>query len=396
MIMNHVSFRTTLLAAALLLVVASGCTEDPTSVGAKLLPSTDFPVVHRDTLYAVSHRSTKAFIVTQFADQMMLGSYQTYQAWAALKFHTFPDTMLGATITSATLQLRSSYRTGDSLAPFAFSVYEAVASIMRDSLTMDSLTLRPLAYHKASPVTSVSGIGPGDTLTFSFSIPDTAMLNRWFSTKADTISGNFGLLLMPTSTGMIRGLSTMYAADAAFRPTLTVKYTKGGVSGTYSHQVDSTRYFTTVDEAALLSDPSLITVQNGISYRGFATFDLSRIPNPSLVSLATFDFTQNPGASRLTWLSHDSLYAGIVNTDGTLSSAVYRLSDLVADSLGRIHYQFNATAFVQAWMKNGALPRTVSLSGFDETGTLDLYSIYGSTAPMGARPRLIITYSTTR
>ncbi len=393
---NHFPSLTGVFIAVLLAAFAGGCAEDPTSVGAQLLPRTDFPVVHRDTLYAVSHRSTKAFIVTQYADQMMLGSFQTYQAWAALKFFALPDTMLGATIRSASIRLRSSYRTGDSLAPFSFDVYEATTSIMRDSLTMDSVLLRPLDYRQSVAVTSVSGVGPGDTLTFSFSIPDTAMLNRWFSTNADTISGNYGLLLVPTSAGMIRGLSTMYAADTANRPMLTVSYTKNGVAGTYSHHIDSTRYFATVDEGALLSNPARITVQNGISYRGFVTFDLSHVPNPSLVSLATLDFTQDPSGSRMTWLSHDSLYAGIVDANGNLSSSIYRLSDVATDSLGRVHYSFNATAFVQAWMKNSALPRVVSLSGFDETGTMDLYSIFGASAPAGTRPRLIITYSTTR
>ncbi len=386
-----------LLAVALLTMFLGGCAEDPNPVGASLLPRSDFPVLHRDTLYALNHRSTKSFVVTNFSDMMLVGNYQTYQAWAALKFYSFPDTMIGATITSASIQLRASYRTGDS-SSFSFDVRRATGYVLRDSLTLDSLLLRPGDYMATSPIVSLSSLAPMDTgvITINLAIADTSMLNRWFSSNADSISGNDGIILQPTGLGPIHGFSTYYASESSFRPTLTVHYTKNGVSGTYTHAIDSARSFTKVDESSLLSDPARVVIQNGISYRGFITFDISRIPNPSLVSLVTLDLTQDAAGSRFTWLSHDSLYAGLVNTDGTLSSSIYRLSDLVTDSSGRIHYQFNATSFVQTWMKQSSLPRTVSLTGLDETGTLDLCAVFGSSAPDAIRPKLIITYSTTR
>ena len=401
--MNHRTKRYVFLCIVTFFgLLLAGCSDQPNPVGASILPLTDTPKTHRDTLDAVSHKSTKAFLVTRLADRMPVGiadiqlaATVRYESWGVIKFTQFPDTLLGATIVDATVQLRSSYRFGDSLSSLSFAVYRAVGNVLGDSLTLDSVMQRRGEYLAPSPLATVSALPPGDTGLVPIAITDTAMLNAWFATNTDTIHANDGLVLQPMPSGVLKGFSTFNDGNTSWRPALVVHYIKGGQPGTYTHQTGAARYLSAVNEAGLLADPQLVMVQSGISYRGFLTFDISKIPNPSMVSLATLDITLDPASSRFSWTSHDSLFAGFVNQDGTVSTSSYTLSNVVASATGH-HYQFNITSFVQAWMKQPTLPRQIALSGFDENGALDLHALYGSAASAEVRPHIVITYSSTR
>ena len=389
-----------------MLFFINGCNDTPNSVGVVTLNPADYGVVHVDTIYATANSFDTTLISTTSIDRFMLGKYKTYQAWACIEFYNWPDSLVGVTITSATIQLKGVSHFGDSLAPLSFNAYRGMSNLFSGSLTYDSLNLNTVnsvngVYFNNSAVPIQTVIPVGDTMSISIKILDTTMLRQWFSTNVDTMDLNDGLMLRPTNSNIIKGFYSFNASDTSLMPTLYINYIDtNGNPNSYSHKVGSTRYVSTVNQKSLIADPNLIYVQSGIAYRGLVSFDsTSKISNnwPVSVSRALLQVTLNPSQSSSTFtpFAYDSMYALSVGTNGQSDGIFSALSQVTTDKAGRSIYSFDIKQIVLRWLSNTSI-KEVSLSGYSESSCFDLFTLYGAIQDKSVKPRIIITYSVQR
>jgi hypothetical protein len=388
-----------------MLCLCFGCNDAPDSVGGPTQPTGDFGTVLVDTFYATGHSSLPNLLYTSAIDRFMLGKYQTYQAWACLKFGSWPDSMIGVTITSGTIRLKSVYHFGESMSVLPINMYRARASLAGDSLTYDSLSLNTVAqspynyYYDISSKHS-STIQAGDTDWVTIDIPDTTMLREWFSTNSDTLHLNDGIILSPDQSfsNAIRGFYSYYTSDTSFQPTLYVNYEGAYGPNTYVHKVSASKYVSKIDRVSLITDNNLIYIQSGISYRGFISFDSILTTWPVTIHRAVLQVTLDASKSSShfnffpTPFLNDSIYAFSVGTDNISDGSFYALSKRSIDSLSHITYSFESAVLAKRWLNNSST-RKVVLSGYFESGSFDLFTIYSEVFEKNLRPRIIIMYS---
>ncbi len=219
--------------SAVVLFLIIGCNDAPNSVGkgSQLNKRTMASSISIHFMPQIIPRLQMKYI-TSSIDRFMLGKYKTYQAWACLKFYSWPDSLIGIKITSASIHLKSVYHFGDSLAPLSFNVYRAMSKLfLSDSLTYDSLKLNSVTsangiyYNRNNQVPiSYSTIPFGDTDAITINILDTTMLREWFSTNTDTVDFNDGIIFRPTNSNVIKGFYSFNTSDTSLQPTLYVSY----------------------------------------------------------------------------------------------------------------------------------------------------------------------------
>ena len=394
-----------------MLCLSSGCNDAPDPIGVSTQPKWDYGVIRDTTFYATGHASLPNRLITSSTDRFMLGKYQTYQAWACMKF-SCPDSMVkySATITSGYIILKSVYHFGRPMSVLPFEMYRARASWANDLLTYDSLQLNTIAqspynyYYDISTQYS-STIQAGDTDWVRIDIPDITMLREWHSigtTGSDTLHYNDGIILSPdpSSSDVIRGFYSSLISDTSYQPTLYVNYIGDYGPGTCINKVSNSKYVSTVNHASLITDNNLIYVQNGISYRGLIAFD-SFLTTPVLIHRAVLQVTLNASKSSPqfnffpTPFLHDSLFALSVGADSLSDGAFSALSPSSIDS-GRIIYSFELAGLANRWSVNSSA-RKVLLNGYIEKYCFDLFAIYGEASDsIKFRPRITITYSIKR
>jgi hypothetical protein len=384
------------LPVTLFMFLPFGCSDAPSPVGARILPLKDRPVVQRDTAIAVSHSSYRTLLNTTGTSRLLLGKTGEYEAWSMLLFTSLPDSLwYGTTITEAHVELRSEYHFGDSLQSLSLTIYRAVGSFLGDSLTVDSLTNSPTTYYDPATAHPLSLGSFRDTTVVSIPL-DTGMVHSWFNPSADSAHANNGIVLQPTNTGVVKGFASFFSAVSANVPALVVTYANATSSGTFRSPYGSGRYHATIPTSSVLLDTAkYLYVQEGVSFRSLLTFDISALPRGSVINQAYAEVWLDASRSARTGIAADSLLSSFVATDGTLSAAQYHASVSLLDSAHNRFYQFDVRDIVQSWLASPAVPRRLSLVGYNETEALDRFVLWGEQAPSGIRPRLRITFSTT-
>lgn len=379
--------------------LVSGCVDEPNPVGSSILAEEDIANVRVDTLIATSHSSLYNLINTQGVSKIMLGKYQTYQAWMCIKFSGWPDSLVGqiASVESVKIQMRTTYHFGDSTALLSFSIHRAASSWIGDSLTLDSLLQNPSYYYDNNLITTTSVVGLGDTDIVEFDIPDTALVRTWFTSNTDTIHANEGLILRPTNSSVIKGFYPFNYTDATYNPQLIVKYVKSdSQTGWYTHKYGFSKYLSKVDQANPLNNNDLVYIQNGISYRGVLSFDSILIINPRSIYRAILEVTLNPTASRFNSYTYECLYARSADNNGIADGNLVAKSEAPSDINGQRVYKFYVTNFIKLWTKKNI--RKITLSGYYENNSFDLFTLYGAGSNISEtlRPKIIVEYSLNR
>lgn len=379
----------------LIILQITGCVDDPNPVGASSLPGSDSPSARIDTFYATSHSSLPNLLYTSTINRFMLGKYDTYEAWACLKFFQWPDSLIGATITGATIQIRQCYNFGNPSELLSLNIYRSHAILFRDSLSVDSLSLYGSQYYDIRADSSVSVLS-GDSV-YNVNLY-TSIVQEWFSTNSDT--ANYGLVFRPTNSNAIKGFYSYYASDTSYIPKLYVSYIDtNGNTGTYTHKISISKYVSKFNSSGL--DTNHINVQDGISYRGLISFDSLLTIWPVQIHRAVLQITLDSANCSTqfpfgTPFANNSLYALSVNADGKSDGASFAYSGLSTDGSGRsIIYSFEIKQITERWLTNTSI-RKVALSGFFESGSFDLFTFYGSGKEKSLKPRIIMTYSIKR
>lgn len=391
---SKITDRTTLFVTAMLLALLSvalaSCMEEPSPVGARLLPDTDLLKLDTTTVGAIKTSSEQNIPTKLLPSRLLVGKTSDRESWAAIRFNAIHDSLVLVNVLSARLELRVNYHFGDSLAPFSFDVHKILRNWGSDSLTIDSL--RSPGFFQATPMSSLNAGPVGDTATVAVAL-DTATVRSWLNAPLDTMTTNFGVLLKPTNSGVIKGFATSIASVVEHRPRLVVLYSRQGTTRvdtvTISGSTDVFAAFT--ENSSWLTDSSRVYVHNGLSSRGVIEFDISSFTKSTSIHKAVLEVTLDPAASRLNSYSTDSLYAFFVTTDGVLPN-LFALSEPKVIE-GRKVYHFPISSFVQIWTRTNE-PRKIVLAGYTEHYSLDSFVLYGASSPF--KPKLIVTYSAIR
>jgi hypothetical protein len=389
-------FAFSLFAFTFAILATGGCADAPTSVGARILPAGDRPLLRQDTLYAVSHSQMQAIFNTSYGGYVLVGDTANFSAWTFLQFTALPDSFYFSTISQATITMTCRYRFGSPSAPLSFDVYRAVRSWQGDSLNVDSLIQRPGDYYDPTPLTTVSVPAIADTGTIQFSIPDTALVRSWFNAYPDSLQQTYGLVLRPTNANVVRGFGSFSNTITALRPKLDIQYSLPTSSGPYTVQYGLSKFVASVPPADVLKDTSsYVYMQNGVGIRGQLLFDISRLPRSTVVNRAYLEVFLAAPQSLRTGLAPDSL-SFYMATDGSLILSLARTSVALRDSAGRQYYQMDVRDYLQNWLGAPTTPRRIGLTGAAETEALDLLVINSSDStrtPRALRPRIRLIYS---
>jgi len=372
-----------MLAAAATL---SGCMDDPSSVGAGLIPASDLLQIDTVVVASTSSHSEKAAplsfmnLPTTFA----VGKSENFEAWSLIQFTGFSDTLNRIAIQGADLHLRAVYHLGDSLGQFSLAMHTMLTDWNRISFVYDSL-LAPGTFDASSTPFNLGSIGDTDEVVLPL---DTALVMTWFRAAADTTYRNFGIVLEPTNSTVIKGFAS-YGAD--YSPYLEVRYADAtsGLTDTLHLGTSIFKTAAGMADTSAFTDSTLLFARGSAAYRGVVNFNASVIPSHALIHRAYLEVHTDPAASRFGSNHHDSLYALFANTLNPV-----QISESVADS-GQNYFRFNVTEFVSAIVR-GADPQ-ISLGVYEEENTVELFRIFGSAATNpDKRPRLTVLYSRTR
>ncbi|HEX9829868.1 MAG TPA: hypothetical protein VGB10_06620, partial [Bacteroidota bacterium] len=358
----------------LLVFALQGCMEEPNPVGSGVIPPSDLLQLDTATVSSIGSFSMKTVPNTVAPLNILVGKTNEYEAWALIRFSSIPDTLLFVDLVGAEIDLRSVSHFGDSLAPLSFDVHRVLTSWGGDSLNIDTLTAPGFYDPSISSTFQMSTVG--DTATISVPL-DTTLARAWLNSPLDTANTNFGVLLKPTNTSLVKGFATAFSPTVAHRPQLVARYRRPG-----SASIDTVRLSTSIATFAATSsvtiptgDSTRIYLQNGISSHGIVDFTISSLPPRATIHKAVMEITLDPLASRLNSHTRDSVYAFFVDTTGTLTSLFAISEPAVAN--GQKVYRISITSFVQIWSRSDR-PNRIALAGYAESYSLDSFVFYGA------------------
>jgi len=369
-------------------LLLAGCAKEPTPVGAKLIPAGD--LIHLDTATYRSVRSYSQSNITQTATspRVLIGSVDNLQSWGLIRFSYLPDSIASKQFVSAELNLRTIYHFGDSAAPISFTVHQILLNWMTDSLTIDSL--KAPGFYKQSACGSYSAALLGDTISISIPL-DTAAIRAW-GTSSDSVITNFGLLLKPTNSRVIKGFGSFTISDAAMLPTLLLRFRDAaGDIDTLIEKTGTHRFVTTGPNPLWPSDSTHLYVMNGTSSRGYVEFDVSALPIHAAIHKAVLELTPDTRLSLTNSFTVDSLEAFFTGDDGATLTYISASGGPVQSGDSRV-YQISLGSFVQRWLRGAKVPR-IALAGYTEQAAIDLFAFHGTSTNAAFRPKLTVIYS---
>jgi len=383
-----------LAGAALLTLVAAGCSEDPTELNSLTasLPLADMVV--RDTTITATGSSTYKQFVVMDGSRNLVGKTGNYTALTALTFYPslFPERDTIA-VYSAKLKLRFITWYGDSSGQFSFSVYRILRGWYQSTITWDSLQAG--LYETTPRGNYLAGAGP-DTQVVSINL-DTAMVREWLRTPASTDT-RFGVVLAPDpACAIVRGFTAFESDSTQFQPQLEV--IAGSPTGP---QRDTTVFTQGIDTFAgnidnLNSNPQLVYIQAGVDYRSIVTFDVSFIPRGAIINSAEMLLQRDPATSRLTRFSADTSFVAQAAASSATPPVLDASSTIGQRKAGTSHtFTADIRRSVQIWLRGENYGVALRPSIAVNYSSFELLTFFNEKAPAAQRPVLKIVYSTTR
>ena len=393
------SFIKFILLPLLFLSLLVSCNEDPTSVGADLIPDSDKlqfkQLDSKETPVAQSSHFYEANVNLGTSSILMLGKNSYSESMILLRFFVpFSDSMVTNyknnkfKIKQVWMEMVPTYKLGDAVQNFNFSVHQVRSEWSSIGFNKDSLAFLNYDHQDVASSKKLE-----DTLlTFNL---DTKVVEEWLKYRADTLSApkNFGLFFKPSADCQrFLGFNAYGLTDIPYLPLIRVEYEQNStLIDTLVANPFMDQHIVTGTEPA---SSQYIFVQGGLSLRSFLSFDISSLPKDIVINSAKLE------------LSIDTL----VTADGTPGSDsifVKALKDsitkeLTADSLVVSVLKRNGSVFsgeitwlVQKWVSaiDDYNNHGVELSLSDEERSLARIAIYGSKSDdISLRPRVKIIY----
>ncbi|HLB00832.1 MAG TPA: DNRLRE domain-containing protein [Bacteroidota bacterium] len=373
--MTRIPFSVVAVLTILSLPFAAGCSGDPNSSGAAILP---------DSLI-IETRTTTATADTGFLERvrgnqttLLVGKTPEYEARSLLRF-SFPAFDTLARIDSGILKLRVTYRLPEGGGAVEFDVHEMTAAWSSLTFLWDSLT----DSFDPTPAGSFSGtVTSADTMV-RVRI-DTSLLRRWL------VAGTGSLMMIPApGSASVFGFGSHLTAADSIQPVLEVMVTDTSTATLRRNAVSGV--FVADGTAPVI--PGTILLQSGIAYRSRIMFDSLSLPTGASIAQASFEITADTAVAAASRASRDTL------TVSFIQDRAYPIDSIVLSGLcypvtenGVRLYRGELKTYVQLWATRepnfGILLRPLG-----ELTTLDRIGVYGAASVDSLKPRIRITYS---
>lgn len=359
-----------------------GCSDDPSSVGEKLLPEMDN--LHTNA-FSTNARFSSFYEIdaSNNSNTLMLGKYAEAEAKILMQFGIgIIDTSIADSILSAEIKMFQNYSTPDTAGLLNFSIHKMSKTWVDYTFSNDSL----LGSYNLIPFVEISkDVRTRDTLPVTFRIP-TTIVRDWL--KGAT---NNGIILIPKS-GMqnIFGFHSYYLGDVDDkRPQLIVTYRKT------SDTSDKTLIFKTSQDATVYSGnrpastSEMLYVQGGLLNRGKLYFNVDSIPRSSTIIQALLTLKIDTTLSKFSQFSDRQLVVHEITTQDSIPrlSSLTATNKLTADSI-----VIDVRRIVQRWVA-GKSNFGVALRTFNEFTEFERFAVFGFNAVEIKRPKLTIQYT---
>lgn len=373
------------------------CSDDPSSVGANLIPDGDKITFHEfDSQKQPIKYSSDVFYKKNTlgaAEKLLLGKNSYSQSSFLLRFiPVFSDSLLtylkdgNLKINSTWIEMFPAYKMGDSTQNFNFSIHQLRSDWSPVGFNIDSLKAASFQYDQKD----VSGAKTfTDTLVTVKMDPN--VVKEWLLYQKDnTLAKNYGLIFKPTSnTNRYLGFYAVSVFTEARQPVLFIEYERPGINKdtTYvSPYID-----THVVEGQLPGNSTDLVVQAGYAVRSYVYFDVSSIEKASAVNKATFELSINHNKTFDGTPSSDSIYVRVFKDSTTKAYGSDSSSVLLLRREGD-KFIGDLTWMVQRWITQGG-NQGFELSLADEVNAASRIVFYGpKDSNVALRPKIKIVY----
>jgi len=391
-----------------ILFMLTVCTDDPTSLGEKLIPNGD--KISVDTLSSLKNNFNQTFSTFQkdtlyygSSRRILLGNYNNLSIEMLLSFAIIlPDSVkkqLKAneiSLIDSWIEMKPNYWIGDKT-QFLFSIHK----INEDwtSVEFDDDTL-------ATIKSTMSGdILLQDTYSFTDSIItlkiDQDIVGDWVTRTYDKDKpNNNGLLFAPISNAGIVGFQALTAFPKSKYITLKMVFAK---QGSYIDTIKAIPNIDihTVTNTLLINPQGSSILQSASSIRGKLWFDISQVPENVIINKATLSlFIDETSTIRGTGAGVEDTV--VITTDTVAVSFFEKIGNelRVNDKYGKVAlfknkklYSGDLRTFVQRW-SNGEPNEGVQVILSDENRTASTIAFYNSSTIVDSlKPRLTIYYT---
>jgi hypothetical protein len=372
------------------------CEDDPSSIGGSLLPEDDkfkFDTLNTQITPLVQHSSFfKDVVDVGAASRVFLGKTENVQSKLLLRFLTFlPDSVLSElekdsiTVTGSWMELYPSNTMGESSAPFDFTINEIKEEWLPANFNEDSLT----ALMKGTEDVALTKDINNDTL-YTIGL-NTEMVNNWVQAALDPVTTNFGIVLIPTeTTNKIIGFQGI-SNTAQELPVLKVVVEKpGSFTDTLDLPLNTDVHVPTGDFPTSTDDS--IILQGGLTAKGKLFFNLTNaIPQNAAANSAKLILTIDTLNSFMNSNFDESISYSILS-DSATNEIASEYGTLQLTKEGDKYIDNNFVQFLNRWL-NGVDNQGIRLRINNDISTLSRLKIFGSSADIAIRPKLIVTYS---
>jgi hypothetical protein len=375
--------------------VIAGCSEDPASVGTKLIPGSEKFSAHDTSIIAIRDTTFKFAGPNGGGASMLVGNYSSVEARALLQFFTsIPDSLTTVHIDTVKLSLTVSYTWNMGATPAEFVIRKVTTPWSSTTVTVDSLARFHFAPTLSASITDKDTISIGRVVTALF---DSSIIRQWINITADGSKPLFFSIALVPKPGMTNtGIWGFYQFGTSTPPSLKILYSKNGVRDSIDLNSGSGTFLAT--KTPFLPS-GFIETQAGISIRSKINFNLKPISDSisrAIVNNATMELTLDTSASRLGAGTPDSVLALIGGSDArpdSVSTAYFAFGYRKdASQTSNIVYTFNVTSMAQQWINNPSTYQGVVLRSIIDESSVDKLSFYSS-KDLTRAPRLSVTYT---
>jgi hypothetical protein len=374
------------------LMIFQACSETPTGAGAGLLEQDLVNLSTLDTAadtVEITAAYQKRTINLGTSTRILVGRRENIEAGILIRFQLIlPDTLSqqirdgSVTVESSNITMTRNYLFGSNDDPLNFNVYNITSGWTTVGFNSDSAAA--LQYENIDRLTGLSI----DTITTRLDIQPQLALN-WLQAAADPdIPADNGAYIKPAEgSNKILGYYAI-GSDEALTPKLNIVYRNA------LNELDTVVYNTFADLSFVTGElpqisPQNIAVQAGLEITTRIRFELSSIPENSIINKAELTFTKDVEETRV----GDSFVNQLVGFFIADSLNPDSVSGSVTLSGVNNSFTGDVTLFVQQWVRSRNNYGLLIVAGGRFTG-VELFSLYGPAADQALRPRLNITYTT--
>lgn len=319
---------------------------------------------------------------------LCLGAVPWSEADLVLEFYGLDSVYYASSITSAQVILR---RATYVLQPFGYDVrnlrfegYALDSTWSSGTSTWDSVARIPRESSNMILAPTVPEVADSSVV---FQI-DTSVVRRWGTATQDTNYKNYGFVVKPMNISGVLSLFSTYYSGTGDEPTIIVACVINGISDTVKSTSSTATYVATTS----IDPPSqTLAVQSGTGLHENIVFDLSRIPNYSIVNYATLTLFSYRVDTLYSGQSPDSLWAYYQTSPSTHAVSFSGTALSSEDTVSKAKYTFTVTTLVQQMLNLGNYGFVITR--YEDNNNLDTRFIYNGNAPDSLRPRLSVTYA---